>query len=75
MHGTFEESLAFVLANKLSSPTLLPTNLMQLITKAYEEDPVRIAQCVQHALFCHVACGCMHAHAMDVCMDSKPVAI
>jgi hypothetical protein len=40
MHSTLEESLAFILANKLSSPTLLPTNVMQLILKSYKQDPV-----------------------------------
>ena len=41
VHGCLEESLAFILANKLSSPTLLPTNLMQLMQQAYQEEPVR----------------------------------
>ena len=41
VHKTLEDSLAFVLANKLSSTTLLPTNIMQLISKAYQRDPVR----------------------------------
>ena len=40
MHEELEDSLAFCLANKLSSPTLLPTNLMQMIHQAYTEEPV-----------------------------------
>jgi Serine acetyltransferase, N-terminal len=58
MHGSLEESLAFVLANKLSSPTLLATNLMQLIIKAYIRDPVhmRPALCVCHHHAGSVSC-------------------
>jgi serine O-acetyltransferase len=50
MHGSLEESLAFVLANKLSSPTLLPTNVMQLIIKAYHHEPVSSAPRLARAL-------------------------
>lgn len=39
-HGSLEASLAFILANKLSSPTLLATNVMQMILKAYKSTPV-----------------------------------
>jgi Serine acetyltransferase, N-terminal len=39
-HNSLESSLAFILANKLSSPTLLATNVMQTILKAYAADPV-----------------------------------
>lgn len=40
-HATLEDSLAFILANKLSSATLLPTNVMQMISAAYADEPVR----------------------------------
>lgn len=40
-HASLESSLAFTLANKLSSPTLLSTNLMQVILRAYSYNPVR----------------------------------
>ena len=40
-HNSLESSLAFILANKLSSPTLLSTNLMQMILRAYTVNPVR----------------------------------
>jgi hypothetical protein len=40
-HKTLEDSLAFILSNKLSSATLLPTNIMQMIAAAYADDPVR----------------------------------
>lgn len=39
MHDRIELSLAFILANKLSSSTLLPTNLMQTILNAYAVEP------------------------------------
>jgi serine O-acetyltransferase len=39
-HKTLEDSLAFILANKLCSSTLLPTNVMQMIAEAYADDPV-----------------------------------
>ena len=39
MHPTMEKSLAFLLSNKLSSPTLLGTQLMRLFLEAYEDDP------------------------------------
>lgn len=41
VHKNLEDSLAFVLANKLSSPTLLPTNLMRLMVDVYRKEPVR----------------------------------
>lgn len=42
MHATFEKSLAFLLANKLASPTLLGTQLTPLILQAYNDDPILI---------------------------------
>lgn len=39
-HNSLESSLAFILANKLSSPTLLSTNLMQMMLQAYTVNPV-----------------------------------
>ena len=42
-HNSLESSLAFILANKLSSPTLLATNLMQMMLQAYTANPVRPA--------------------------------
>ena len=38
-HRTFEQALAFVLANKLASPTLFSTQLKQLAEDAYARDP------------------------------------
>lgn len=39
VHGKLEDSLAFILANKLSSLTLLSTPLMRLIQEAYHAEP------------------------------------
>ena len=39
-HGSLAKAMAFMLANKLSSRTLLGTQLMRMITAAYEDDPV-----------------------------------
>jgi serine O-acetyltransferase len=39
-HASIESSLAFILANKLSSPAMLSTNLMQMMLKAYTINPV-----------------------------------
>lgn len=36
MHATLEKSMAFLLANKLASPTLLGTQLTRLFMEAYE---------------------------------------
>ena len=46
MHSTLEKSLAFVLANKLASPTLLGTQLTRLILDAYEDEPELLEACV-----------------------------
>ena len=40
-HRTLEHSMAFILANKLSSRTLLGTQLMRMVQDAYERDHVR----------------------------------
>ena len=40
-HRTLAHSMAFMLANKLSSRTLLGTQLMRMIQDVYETDPVR----------------------------------
>ena len=40
-HRTLAHSMAFMLANKLSSRTLLGTQLMRMIQDVYEADPVR----------------------------------
>jgi serine O-acetyltransferase len=42
-HRTFEQTLAFVLANKLASPTLLATQLKDVAEDAYAEDPSLVA--------------------------------
>ena len=39
MHASIDKSLAFLVSNKLQSPTLLGTQLMRLILEAYEDDP------------------------------------
>lgn len=39
VHKNLEASMAFILANKLSSQTLLATPLMRLIQEAYDEEP------------------------------------
>lgn len=36
MHSSLEKSMAFLLANKLASPTLLGTQLTRLFMEAYE---------------------------------------
>ena len=41
MHHSMEKSMAFLLANKLASRTLLATQLVRLISEAYQADPVR----------------------------------
>lgn len=38
-HRTFEQALAFVLANKLASPTLYSTQLKQIAEDVFKEDP------------------------------------
>lgn len=43
VHPTFPKSLAFVLANKLASPTLFSTQLVALAEEAYASDPGIIA--------------------------------
>ena len=40
-HSSLGKAMAVLLANKLSSRTLLGTQLMQLISEAYKADPVR----------------------------------
>ncbi|QDZ20659.1 serine acetyltransferase [Chloropicon primus] len=40
-HNTIEESLAFILANKLDSPVLPATQLMQLFLEAFKSDEIR----------------------------------
>jgi hypothetical protein len=40
-HSSLGKAMAVLLANKLSSRTLLGTQLMQLISEAYWDDPVR----------------------------------
>ena len=40
-HASLGKAMAVLLANKLSSRTLLGTQLMQLISEAYRDDPVR----------------------------------
>ena len=60
VHTSLEDSLAFVLANKLSSTTLLPTNVMQLVAKAYREDPVRL-DLPPLAVMRHFCCHCCHS--------------
>lgn len=39
-HSSLGKAMAVLLANKLSSRTLLGTQLMQLISEAYRDDPV-----------------------------------
>ncbi|GAB4818067.1 hypothetical protein N2152v2_005113 [Parachlorella kessleri] len=46
MHTTLEKSMAFLLANKLASPTLLGTQLTRLFMEAYEDDPDILEACV-----------------------------
>ena len=41
-HQSMAHSMSFLLANKLSSRTLLGTQLMRMICDAYEDDPVRL---------------------------------
>lgn len=46
MHRSMEKSMAFLLSNKLSSPTLLGIQLTRLILEAYEDEPSLIEACV-----------------------------
>lgn len=46
MHPSLEKSMAFLLANKLASETLLGTQLVHLFGDAYEDDPSLIDACV-----------------------------
>jgi len=46
MHPSFEKSLAFLLANKLASSTLLGIQLTRLIVEAYDDDPDLLEACV-----------------------------
>lgn len=46
MHATMDASMAFLLAKKLASPTLLATQLTRLIKEAYEDDPSLLEACV-----------------------------
>lgn len=46
MHASLGKGLAFLLANKLASSTLLGTQLTQLIVEAYEDEPELLAACV-----------------------------
>lgn len=46
MHSGFEKSLAFVLANKLSSATLLGTQLTRLFLDAYADDSNLLEYCI-----------------------------
>ena len=41
-HPSLAKAMSFMLANKLSSRTLLGTQLMRLISDAYRADPVRV---------------------------------
>ena len=41
VHPSLTKAMSFMLANKLSSRTLLGTQLMRLISDAYRADPVR----------------------------------
>lgn len=45
VHRSFEKTMAFILANKLATPTLLGTHLMRLILDAYEDDPDLLNAC------------------------------
>lgn len=46
MHDSFEKSLAFLLANKLASSTLLGTQLTRIFLDAYKDDPELLDACV-----------------------------
>jgi len=46
VHPNLEKTMAFLLANKLSSPTLLGTQLMALFNEAYEAEPDIMEACV-----------------------------
>jgi len=46
MHSSLEKSLAFLLANKLSNPTLLGVQVTRLILEAYKDDPSLAEKCV-----------------------------
>ncbi|XP_078447480.1 putative serine acetyltransferase 1 [Wolffia australiana] len=45
-HGTLARSLAFHLANRLSSPTLLPTLLYDIFVQAFDDSPALVGAAV-----------------------------
>ncbi|EFJ48979.1 hypothetical protein VOLCADRAFT_90349 [Volvox carteri f. nagariensis] len=45
-HHNIEATMAFLLANKLSSPTMLGMQLMRLIQEVYEDDPEVMEACL-----------------------------
>jgi len=45
-HKSLERSMAFVLANKVASPTLLSVHLLKLFNEAYDSDPV-LGECLR----------------------------
>lgn len=64
-HSSMERGMAFLLANKLASGTLLATQLTSLISQAYADDPELLDACVADiqavkdrdpACFTHVQC-------------------
>ena len=50
VHKSFEKTMAFMLANKLASTTLLGTHLMRLCQDAFEDDPVGLSWMGQYWL-------------------------
>ncbi len=64
-HSSLGKAMAVLLANKLSSRTLLGTQLMQLISEAYRDDPVSLSArhdlCIEDNLHLR-ACPCNFAH-------------
>ncbi|GLI63801.1 hypothetical protein VaNZ11_006886 [Volvox africanus] len=45
-HSNIEKSMAFMLANKLASPTMLGMQLMRLIQEVYEDDAEVVESCL-----------------------------
>ncbi len=62
MHTTLEKSMAFLLANKLASPTLLGTQLTRLFMEAYEVrqswGAVLLVANVKQGAWVGLACWC-----------------
>jgi hypothetical protein len=63
VHPSLPKAMSFMLANKLSSRTLLGTQLMRLISDAYRADPVRGQACAASSPLSAACCSGMRPNA------------